>query len=174
MAPYKMETRENISRAIQQAMVEILTLKAAGLPMNISVNFEQTAERDYIRDVSFRQAEDGSITPVFLQEQLRQIVLGSLVADAGSDEGDDGGYTEPGQDDSQEFILDNGLGSDQENKDGSAVSHMGTQAQSKPLATSEIVQGPEEIEETFLDVTANHESWMHVQFEDTSIKFAVG
>lgn len=173
MAPAKMHTREDISRTIHQAMVEILTLKEAGLPLNISVNFESTVKKDYIKEVSFRQAEGGTITPVFLQEQPRQAILGSLAADAVEDEGDDGGFTEPSLDDSQNLLTERALEFEQESKDESAESDMETQAQSSPLAKCEIVQGPEEIEEPFLEFSPNDESWMHVQFDDINIKFAV-
>lgn len=170
MAPAKMQTREDISRKIHQALVEIFTLKGAGLPLNISVNFEQTVEKDYIKDVSFKQAEDGTITAVFLQEQLRQVVLGSLaVVDVDGDQGDDGGYAEPSPDDSQELIAETAPELQQENKDLSAEGQMETQAQSQPLAASETVQSPEEIEMP----RQNDESWMDVQFEDINIKFAV-
>lgn len=172
MAPAKMQTREDISRTIHQAMVEILTLKEAGLPLNISVNFEPTAKKDYIKEVSFRQAEGGTITPVFVQEHLRQAVLGSLAAEV-EDEGDDGGFTEPSLDDSQKLIMERALEFQQANKDESAEGHMETQAQSPPLAKCEIVQGRGEIEEPFLEFTPNDESWMHVQFDEISIKFAV-
>lgn len=164
MAPAPMQTREDISRTIHQAMVEILTLKEAGLPLNISVNLERTAEKDYTKEVSFRQADDGTITPVFLQEQLRQAVLVSLVADADGDEVDDGGYTDPSLDDSQELITERAAEFELENKDRLAGGHMETQAQLQPLANSEIVQVP---------ATPNDESWMHVPFEDINIKFAV-
>lgn len=173
MAPAKMQTREDISRTIHQAMVEILTLEEAGLPLNISVNFEPTAKKDYIKEVSFRQAEGGTITPVFLQEHLRQAVLGSLAADAVEDEGDEGGFTEPSLDDSQKLIMERALEFQQANKDESAEGHMETQAQSPALAKCEIVQGRGEIEEPFLEFTPNDESWMHVQFDEISIKFAV-
>lgn len=169
MAPAKMQTREDISRRIHQALVEIFTLKGAGLPLNISVNFEQTVEKDYMKDVSFRQAEDGTITPVFLQEQLRQVVLGSIAADVDGDERDDGGYAELSPENSQELIADTGPELKQENEDGLAKGQMETQAQSQPLAASETVQGPEEIAKPRQD----DESWMDVQFEDINIKFAV-
>lgn len=172
MAPAKMQTREDISRKIHQALVEIFTLKGAGLPLNISVNFEQTVETDYIKDVSFRQAENGTITTVFIQDQLRQVVLDSLAADT-DDERDDGGYVEPGLDDSQKLIAGTAPEVEQENKDGSAEGQMATQAQSQPLATSEIVQGSEEIVKPLLGFALNDESWMDVQFEDINIKFAV-
>lgn len=170
MAPAKMQTREDISRKIHQALVEIFTLKGAGLPLNISLNYEQTAQNDYFKDVSFRKAEDGTITTVFIQEQLRQGVLDSLAADADCEERDDGGYAEPS---SQELIAETAPEVGQENKDGSADGQMETQAQSQSLATSELVQGPEEIEKPFLDFTPNDESWMNVQFDDINIKFAV-
>ncbi len=173
MAPAKMQTREDISRKIHQALVEIFTLKGAGLPLNISVNFEQTVEKDYIKDVSFRQAEDGTITAVFLQEQLRQVVLGSLAADADGDKGDDGGYAEPSPDDSQELVAETAPEVEQENKDVAAEGQVETQAQSQALAASETVQGPGEIETPFLDFSPDDESWMDVQFEDINIKFAV-
>lgn len=169
MAPAKMHTREDISRKIQQALVEIFTLKGAGLPLNISVNLEQIVEKDYIKDVIFRQAEDGTTTAVFLQEQLRQAVLGSLAADVDGDQGDDGEYAEPSPDNSQELIAETGPELEQESKDGSAEGQMETQAQSQPLAASETVQGPEEIEMP----RQNDESWMDVQFEDINLKFAV-
>lgn len=173
MAPAKIQTREDISRRIHQALVEIFTLKEAGLPLDISVNFEQTAENDYIKDVSFRQAEDGNITAVFKQEQLRLVVLGSLAATADRDKGDDEGYAEPTLDDSQELIAETAPGVGQKKKDGLVESQMETQAQSQLPATSEIVQGSEEIEKPVLGFTPNDESWMDVQFEDTNIKFAV-
>lgn len=173
MAPAKMQTREDVSRKIHQALVEIFTLKGAGLPLNISVNFEQTVEKDYIKDVSFRQAADGTITAVFLQEQVRQVVLGSLAADVDGDEGDDGGYPEHSPDDSQELVAETTPAVQQETKDGSAEGQMEIQAQSQPLAASETVQGPEEIEKPFLDFSPNDKSWMDVQFEDINIKFAV-
>lgn len=166
MAPAKMQTREDISRKIHQALVEIFTLKGAGLPLNISVNFEQTVEKDYIKDVSFRQAEDGTITAVFLQEQLRQFVLGSLAADADGDK-------EPSPDDSQELVAETAPEVEQENKDGAAEGQVETQAESPALAASETVQGPGEIETPFLDFSPDDESWMDVQFEDINIKFAV-
>lgn len=169
MAPAKMQTREDISRRIHQALVEIFTLKGAGLPLNISVNFEQTVEKDYMKEVSFKQAEDGTITAVFLQEQLRQVVLGSLAADVDGDQEDDGGYAEPSPDDSQELIAETAPELGQETKDGSAEYQMESQAQSQPLAASETVQGPEEIQMP----RQNDESWMDVQFEDINIKFAV-
>lgn len=173
MAPAKNQTREEISRKIHQALVEIFTLKEAGLPLNISVSFKQTVENDYIKDVSFREAEDGTVAPVFIQEQLRQVVLGSLAAGADDDEGDDRGYAEPSLGDSQELIAETAPDVEQENKDGSAEGQVETQAQIQPLVTSEIVQGPEEIEKPFLDFTPNDESWMDVQFGDINIKFAV-
>lgn len=166
MAPAKMQMREDISRKIHQALVEIFTLKGAGLPLNISVNFEQTVEKDYIKDVSFRQAEDGTITAVFLQEQLRQVVLGSLATDADGDK-------EPSPDDSQELVAETAPEVEQENKDGAAEGQVETQAQSQALAASETVQGPGEIETPFLDFSPDDESWMDVQFEDINIKFAV-
>lgn len=169
MAPAKMQTREDISRRIHQALVEIFALKGAGLPLDISVNFEQTVEKDYMKDVSFRQAEDGTITPVFLQEQLRQVVLGSLAADVDGDERDDGEYTELSPDNSQKLIAETVPELELEYKDGSDEGQMETQAQSHPLAGSETVQGPEEIEKP----RQNDESWMDVHFEDINIKFAV-
>lgn len=169
MAPAKMQTRENISRRIHQALVEIFTLRGAGLPLNISMNFEQTAEKDYMKDVSFRQAEDGTITPVFLQEQIRQVVLGSLAADVNGDEMDDGELTELSLDNSQKLIAETAPELEQEHQDGSDEGQMEPQAQPQPLAGSETVQGPEEIEKP----RQNDESWMDVHLEDINIKFAV-
>lgn len=173
MAPAKMQTREDISRTIHQAMVEILTLEEAGLPMKIAVNFESTVKKDYTKDVSFRQAEGGTITPVFLQEQLRQAILGSLTADAVEDDGDNGGFTEPSLDDSQKLITERALEFEQENKDESAQGQMESQVQSPQLAKRKIVHVPEEIEGPFHESTPNDESWMHVQFNNINTKFAV-
>lgn len=174
MAPAKMQTREDISRRIHQALVEIFTLKGAGFPLDISVNFEQTVEKDYMKDVSFRQAEDGTINPVFLQEQLRQVVLGSLAADFDGDERDDGEYTKLSPDNFQKLIAETAPeleleyegGSDEGGSDEGRVE---PQAQSQPLAGSKTVQGSEELEKP----RQNDESWMDVHFDDINIKFAV-
>ena len=78
MAPSKMESREDISRTIHRALVEVFTLREAGRLTEVPVGIEETLQADFYRDVAFKQDADGITVAIFIHKRLREDILDSL------------------------------------------------------------------------------------------------
>ena len=164
MAPTQLESREEISEAIHRALVEIYTLKEARIPTNITMGYGETPEAHYFKDVSFKQAANGTIVPVFAYEQLREEVLDSLT----EVENDSATSLEATGDESQAPVP----------KDGEPLEWNSTvQAETEAGAWDDnsMWGGTEttEREEPVLENRSNDETWLNVSFHDIGTKFAV-
>lgn len=165
MAPHMITTREDISRAIHRAFVEIFTLKEAGLPIDISGDFVQTSQTDYIKDVSFKQAEDGTTVPVFVQEKLRKEILDSLTTE----------HDELNTNDPNGSLVDV-LGDTQVVEDKGAISTAKTQTSALiDLGAGDLehTESTVQTEKPSLEFAANDETWLNVHFHDIDVKFVV-
>lgn len=172
MAPTKMESREDISGAIHRAMVEIFTLKEAKIRMDISIRYGETPETDYLKDVSFKQAEDGNTIPVFSYEQLREEVLDFLteVEEAQNDSATSLESTVdepqvPGQEEAD--LIEN-------NSPIRAETEAATSGDTGIFNETKFDdQESSENEETIDEIQSNDETWLNVTFNDLETKFAV-
>lgn len=74
MAPSRMQSKEDISIAIHRALIEVYTLKEADLP----IVFPTWADAPYDSNwgaIAFQKNENGTMVPIFPNEQIRQKIL---------------------------------------------------------------------------------------------------
>ena len=77
MAPSRMKSKEDISIAIHRTLVEVYTLKEAGLPIRLKTRRKAPYHSDW-GAVGFQQNQNGDVVPIFPNEQTRHKVLRHL------------------------------------------------------------------------------------------------
>ena len=80
----KLESREEIVMAVHQALVEVFTLKQAGLPLLLNANPTTSMRpKEYLRwiaeEASFEQTENGEVQLVLGAQELQDAILDSVV-----------------------------------------------------------------------------------------------
>ena len=149
----KMDSREELSAAIHQALVEIYTLSEAGRSLADASN----AQLDGIGNlgaVGFSKLEDGSFAVVFPEETVRQQVLKSTLPLPST-------QTDP----TVEPPPDTEASNTADVKDGLSVETAAGEAvvEEEPLVESEVVVLAEPSDNT----------WMNIPLSDHTIKFNV-
>lgn len=180
MSRSKLETRENISFAIYQALVEIHTLRKKG-SFQLEVS-KKVLEQFYIKNsgrVCFRRKKTGATAIFYGDEEIQQEILNLVVNDrlppeSGHVDDSEGlentalvGATSDLEDDSQaedqEMPIDQAddLSSDEYQTTEDIVSQ-----KSDNRALNLEINSP--------DLTQNSIHWLCVTFDDLGTKFAVG
>lgn len=169
MAPTKMDSREEISEAIHRALVEIFTLKEAGISMEIFMGYQETPEAQYFRDVSFKQAKNGNTNPIFAYKDLREEILDSLT------EVEENSKTSlkatvknsqaPGREQAELIKNDSIVQAETESAALDDTSRLGE--------TDLEDQESTERGDLFFDNRPNDETWLNVSFSHPKTKFAV-
>lgn len=166
-----MESKEDISIAIHRALVEVYTLREAGL----SIVFPTWEDAHYDSDwgaVSFHQHGNGTVEPIFPNEQIRQKILHHLTNPEPEDD--------PVSDSVAEDVEDLGT---EESKDRLDESVQMSQDQSLPSEGGELEGSTSDISDD--DIVSEDEafpstspltdkSWLNVPFDDINVKFMVG
>lgn len=175
MVATKLESKEDISAAIQRALVEIYALLDAGRPLAVKAKFPDGRGLPALSGISFLQSTTGAVTLGFDDEQLREKIVEST------------SWTEEDHEDSQTEIevgvaeeaapgitkaeLSNKISS------GSATGDTGNSASEQDDASetkeSESLELPEAPEETLLETASTDDSWRNLPLLDPHVKFAV-
>lgn len=184
MAPSKLDSREDVSRVVHRALVEIFTLREAGVPVKDLVRFRDTAEADYLRDVGFGKHADGNTVLVFSDEKLRSDVLGSMIYKMEPNNLKKVDHTIPTNDAVNEEkplrqidAEDLGLTEERSLSQGDDEYLKSTEEGSPSQADVEEL-GPTEssfldTSDLSLDTRPNDETWLHIELNDNRVKFAV-
>lgn len=170
MAPSRMESKEDISIAIHRTLVEVYTLKAAGL----SIVTPKWKDDPYDSDwgaVGFQQNGNSTIVPIFPNEQIRQKIFHFLstpkpqnhsTADSVAEDVENLGMKSDGKlGEETQVSFDQSLPSEGGELDGSAVD----------IPEDEMTGRDESLSSTSPLVD---ESWLNVPFDDIKVKFMVG
>ena len=169
MAPLRMETKEDIAIAIHRALVEVYTLREAGL----SIVFPSREDADYDSDwgaVGFHQHGNGSVEPIYPSEEIRQKILQHLTNPESEDDSSADSMFEDVEDlESEE--LDEKIGEEaQASLDQSQSSEEG-EPEGSTVDTSQNDTVAED--ETISESPLTDKSWLHVPFDDINVKFMV-
>lgn len=159
-----MESKEDISVAIHRTLVEVYTLKEAGL----SIVFPTWEDAPYDSDwgaIRFQQTGNGTVSPVYPNEQTRQKILHHL--------------TNPGPQD--EDIVENleieelgeKVGEETEVEQNQSLSPEEEELEASTVDNPEDDITPED--EAFSSASPLiDKSWLDVPLDDMDIKFTVG
>ena len=187
----KLESREEITMAVHQALVEVFTLKQADLPLLMDVNpTTSMPHNEYLRwlaeDASFEQTEDGEIQLVLRSKELQDAILDSIIPkEPTADE-----TAEAGAVMEQQQPIEEGLAEAVKLKqvdDAGGLEDSAPAIDRQPVEadwtetheTSEALPlveplDPSNIEDDSGPIAPANDSWRNVPLEDQAVKFAVG
>lgn len=169
MAPSRMESKEDIAIAIHRALVEVYTVKEAGLSI-VDPSWE---DADYDSDwgaVGFHQHGNGTVEPIYPSEEIRQKILHHLT----NPESEDDSLADSVAEDVEDLETE-----ESDEKTGEEAQATLDQSQSSEEGELEgaNVNTPEddmmEEDETNSESPLTDKSWLNVPFDDIDVKFMV-
>lgn len=170
MAPSRMESKEEISIAIHRALVEVYTLKEAGL----SIVFPAWEDAEYDSDwgaIGFHLHGNGTVEPIYPSEEIRQKILHHLTT------------PEPEDDSSADSMAEDveGIGAEESDEktgeEGQASLDQSSSAEEGELEGSAVDTPEDESiaeDETASESPLTDKSWLNVPLDDINVKFMVG
>ena len=170
MAPSRMESKEDISIAIHRALVEVYTLREAGL----SIVFPTWEDAHYDSDwgaVSFHQHGNGTVEPIFPNEQIRQKILHHLTNPEPEDDSVADSVAEDIEDLGKEELNERLDERVQMSQDQSLPSEGELGGSTSNISDDDMVSE----DETFSSTSPlTDKSWLNVPLDDINAKFMVG
>ena len=186
----KLESREEIVMAVHQALVEVFTLKQAGLPLSMDANpTTGMPPNRYLRwiaeEASFKQTENGEVQLMLGSQELQDAILDSIMPKDPT--GDEMAEVEevmeeqPVEDEVAEASNVQQL-HDAGDLEGSPSAIDSQSAEADGIETNEGYDALPLVDSvdssnTEVDggpITPANDSWRNVPLEDQAVKFAVG
>lgn len=178
MSQSKLETREDISFAIYQSLVEMHTLRKANLPLAIPKNGLDLFYKENSGRMCFRKKKNGTTALFFGDEKIQQEILDLIINDQPP--------PESGHIDDLEGLESTALADSTNNweeepqaKDQEAPTDQVEELSFNEYQTPQDSDSQESATSDFSlsikspDLTQNSISWFHASFNDPDIKFAV-